>query len=223
VAKIKNGDIGQNSVEMINYLAKRHQKIQINYNPKDATASTVTTGQNEPYEFDVVSADEIKCTDTTKNTEGPSFPINLSSTFNWSAQSAIENPDNYLCAVSYFPKLNSAVSNEFSKTFGPGEFRLSQIQSSGPMATQEKMAEVTSEAVSVNSNLGINVQSDQNILPNKVVLDSKIATAVAKSGVTVADKLAPLEKEYYPNIADSKIEGIIEGENQNYGVHIAYL
>jgi hypothetical protein len=220
--KIKTGEIGQNSIEMINYLAKRHKKIQINYSPASGSATSTPSG-NQPYEFDIVSVDEIKCTDTIKNIQGPSIPIYLSSAFDWTQSAGINNPDDYLCAVSYYPKLGSAVAGKYSKTFGPGEFRLSQLKSSGPMAAQEKMAEVASEAVSVNSNLGINVQSDQNILPIRVSLDDKIAGAMTIAGKTVLDELAPLEKQFYPNIVDQKTEGIVEGKGQNYGVHIAYL
>ncbi len=214
---IKNGEISQNSLKMINYLAKKHQRIEINYSPKTDETST---GANEPYEFDIVSVDEIRC--SVNGQKVGSVPIYLNS--NYDFVSAAKNiPSNAICASGYYPNIEAQIKSAYFDQFSPGEFLAGEIATRGKMVAQEKLAEITEDIFKANSNLKINSSSDDSVLPAAITIDDKYATINQKDNsagvlVVMKDKIA----HYYPT-ADSSSTGVLKSTGQKYGIHISFL
>lgn len=231
--KIKKGEIGKPSLQMMSYLANRHETIEINYNNQNYNGSTELTtggsnsssssttlpaGENEPYEFDIVSVDSIKCINTATNAKLPTIPINLSSNFNWSGQIPTGNNNSVKCAVSYYPG-ETTVNGAYSSQFGPQEFSILDLATAGPQASRQKMAEVTSEMLKVDgtANSGTDAES---YLPLKITLDSGYALNTGSS-TGVVGVLKNEISTAYPNTT-SKDEGVVVGD-LTYGIHINYL
>lgn len=214
---IKNGEISQNSLKMINYLAKKHQRIEINYSPKTDETST---GANEPYEFDIVSVDEIRC--SVNGQKVGSVPIYLNSDYDF--VSAAKNiPSNAICASSYYPNIEAQIKSVYYDQFSPGEFLAGEIATRGKMAAQEKLAEAIDDILKANANLKIDSSSDDSVLPVTITIDDKYATINQKdnsAGVLLVMK----EKisHYYPT-ADSSSSGVVKTVGQKYGLHIGFL
>lgn len=214
---IKNGEIAQNSLKMINYLAKKHQRIEINYSPK--TAET-TTGTNEPYEFDIVSVDEIRCSQNGQKVGA--IPIHLNSDYDFAA-AAKNIPDSAICASGYYPNIELEAQTAYREQFSSGEFRSSEIVAKGKMAAQEKLAEVVEDIFQANSYLKIDSDSEDSVLPATITIDDKYATINQKdnsAGVLVVMKDKILH--YYPT-GDLSGGGVVKSTGQKYGIHISYL
>lgn len=214
---IKNGEISQNSLKMINYLAKKHQRIEINYSPKTDETST---GANEPYEFDIVSVDEIRC--SVNGQKVGSVPIYLNSDYDF-ATAAKNIPANAVCASGYYPNIEAQIKSVYYDQFSPSEFLAGEIASKGKMVAQEKLAEAIDDILKANANLKIDSSSDDSVLPVTITIDDKYATINQKdnsAGVLLVMK----EKisHYYPT-ADSSSSGVVKTVGQKYGLHISFL
>lgn len=214
---IKNGEIAQNSLKMINYLAKKHQRIEINYSPKTAE---ITGGTNEPYEFDIVSVDEIRCSQNGQKVG--TIPIYLNYNYDF-ATAAKDIPDSAICASGYYPNIELKTQTMYHEHFSPGEFGVSEIATKGKMAAQEKLAEVVEDIFQANSYLKINSDSEDSVLPATIIIDDKYATINQKdnsAGILVVMKEKILH--YYP-AGDLSGGGVVKSTEQKYGIHISYL
>ena len=214
---IKNGEIAQNSLKMINYLAKKHQRIEINYSPK--TAETTGDG-NEPYEFDIVSVDEIRCSQNGQKVG--TIPIYLNYNYDF-ATAAKDIPDNAICASGYYPNIELKTQSTYYEQFSPNEFKANEIASKGKMVAQEKLAEVVEDIFQANSYLKIDSDSEDSVLPATIIIDDKYATINQKDNS--AGLLAVMKEKilhYYPT-SNLSNNGVVKSNKQKYGIHISYL
>ncbi|MCX6809693.1 MAG: hypothetical protein NTZ65_03035 [Candidatus Berkelbacteria bacterium] len=199
LAKIKNADIGENPLKMMDYLSQKHESIEIHFSGLVAPGATITQ-ENDQSAFDVTAADNIKCTDTSTNAKIIEFPINLNTKFDWKSKVLSNYSDKIRCAVGYYPKIDSPVSGKFSSTYGPGEFSVLELEKFAPMAAQEKTAEITDEILGANDDLGIDKNGDNNLLPTNVVLNPLyIKTNLSKTGSGVIDTLKSTIQKVYEN------------------------
>lgn len=221
--QIKRGEIGISSLKLMNYLAKNHDKIVINYNPKSTSGNSSTViGDNERYEFDIVAVDEIKCTSSSGGKQ-ITIPINLSSLYNWAQHSTNIISGDYLCASGYYPKTQTALNGTYAANFGPGEFPLEAIGTYGPMAAQEKLAEITADILDGNSRLGVAADSEGSILPAQIEIDKVYSGPSLKNkSVTVLSELKNKIDAAYPAIESTARQGVIPA-NKKYGVHVSFL
>ncbi len=221
--QIKRGEIGSGPLKLMDYLAKSHDKIVINYNPKSSsTDSSTVSGDNEPYEFDIVAVDEIKCTSSLGG-EKITIPINLSASYNWTQHGINIVSGEYLCANGYFPQDETVLDGIYAASFGPGEFPLEAIGTCGPMAAQEKLAEITADILDGNSRSGIDAASDNSILPAQIEIDKVYSGPSLKNkSVTVLSELKNKIDAAYPAIESTARQGVIPA-NKKYGVHVSFL
>jgi hypothetical protein len=217
--KIKQGQIGMPSIQMIDYLGKLHDQILINYNGQESGSVIGADGQrlkdgNEPFEFDISSVDEIKCTDLSSNTKSVDLPIYLASSYNWKQNAG---GGNIRCGVGYYPGLETAVTSPYS-SIGPGEFSLGDIGTNGPKAAKQKMAEVLAEVLDINTALPAKDGAKNDNLPVKITLDS----------TTGSDVLTALQSKIayaYPpsSTTDPQTTGVKLVDNLPFGFHLSFL
>jgi len=220
LAAIKDGKIGRSSLRLINYLAKNHERIEISYNPKPEDATAATIG-NEQYEFDIVSADKIKCTKAAGEKAGE-IPVNLSSKYDFVA-AAKTIPVGAICASGYYPFIDAKKEGVYATTFGPGEFNVSEIATKGKMAAQEKLAETVDDILDANAKSGIDKTSDDSIFPASVKIDNLYAkTNIRTGGAGILSAMKSKINHYYTT-GSTEAEGVTAQKNNKFGLHVSFL
>ena len=220
LSKIKDGEIGLNSLKMIKYLASKHDGLTIHYSgAKDV--SDPDKKENAPSEFDITAVDKIKCTDTATKNKSVEFPISLNPKFDWQSQIPTGSINSVICAVSYYPMIEAPVKGPYADKFGPGEFKLAELTTFAPMASQEKTAELTNEIISANLVQGIDPNSEDSLLPQKIEIPKIYADSnLAHSGGGVPEELKSKIDEVYQN--KNEYEGVAVSDD-SIGLHISFL
>jgi len=154
---LKSGEAFRPTLKIINFLTSKHSKL-------------VVTGVNEGMGFSVDSVDSIKCVSSTGE-KLPEIPIYLDYNYNWASKITASNPENFDCAVGYYPNSDPVAKGQYSDMFGPGIFKLSDLPKKGLSAAQEKIAEIVAQTISINNELNIALTSDDNLLPQEIVVD----------------------------------------------------
>ena len=222
--KIKSGEIGKGALETINNLGKSHEQISIHYTGIREYAPGLTKA-NDSFEFDITSVDKIKCTDTANGTQLTEFPIYLNLNYDWKSLVLPSYSDKVICAVGYYPTINSPTSTTYKDLFSPGEFPIQELPERAKMAVQEKSAELIDEIISQDRLLGIDSTTSESLLPMKISLDSALVDRNYKQsttlGISVAlsDRIKQAYKTSYPDKTYNPLEKI---SNYN-GLHVSYL
>ncbi len=210
---IDENQISEGSLRIMTDISKQY-KVTIHYK---GSPSPATGKENEPYEFDITSAGEIKCTDVTSNKKiEPPTKISLEYDFNWPSVVA-PGTENYLCAVGYYPKLESPITSLGSSLYGPGEFALRDIATYGPQAAQQQIYEV-GELILRKSAENSEKESDfpvSKILVPPLYFDSNLKTGMSGIGETLTRRA----KEIFPDLSPNEI---IKKDTNTKGVHIGF-
>jgi len=231
--KIKEGKIGNSTLQMIDYLAGQHEAMLINYNGQEKntdTSGNKVAGANLPFEMDISSVDKIKCTDTSNNSKSAEFPIFLTSTYDWGQN--IKPGDNIKCAVGYYPGIDPKKEGPYAVQFGPGEFALSQIGTSGKMAAQEKLAEITAEAMEAAQMIaegkkelsGTDKDNVADLKPATILIDITYADQNMKGGTGgVLTVLKEKIDQIYNAQQKQGGDGVKAVAGLPFGFHISFL
>lgn len=222
--KIEKGEMGKPALDTINNLAKLHEQIYIHYTGTREYAPG-QVGVNDSFEFDIIAVDKIKCTDTSSNTKAIEFPIYLNLNYNWQSLVLPNYSDKIVCAVGYYPNINSPVSTTYKDQFSPGEFPIQQLSARAKMAAQEKTAQLIDEIVSQDRLLGIDSNSHESLLPAKITLDqTMLEKNIKRSNTEGLDSvLAEKIKQAY-NTTNSELPHTLLEPIKNYnGLHISFL
>ncbi len=209
---IKNNDVGTNTFQtMVSLTSHFKGNAEIHYK---GSPSAATGRENQPYEFDLLSADLIKCTDIVNNKKiEPPIKISLDSSKDWAALSTPETKD-YLCAMGYYPNLESPLDSP--SPANPGQFLLSDIATSGPIAAQSKIYESVETALKDNADL---VRNSGGFPITKVLVPSKYFDSVMENGQSLGSALKSKAKEIFP---DRNADEIIRRDTNTKGVHIGF-
>lgn len=222
--KIEKGEMGKPALDTINNLAKLHEQIHIHYTGTREYAPG-QVGTNDSFEFDIIAVDKIKCTDTSSNTKAIEFPIYLNLNYNWQSLVLPNYSDKIVCAVGYYPNINSPVSTTYKDQFSPGEFPIQQLPARAKMAAQEKTAQLIDEIVSQDRLLGIDSNSHESLLPAKITLDQTMLEKNIKRSNTegLNSVLAEKIKQAY-SATDSNLPHTLLEPIKNYnGLHVSFL
>jgi hypothetical protein len=219
LSQIQKGEIGLTSLKMIKYLASKHDGLTIHYSGTKAV-SNPDKKENDPSEFDVTAVDKIKCTDTATKNKLVEFPISLNPKFNWQSQIPTGSIDSVICAVSYYPTLEPPVKGPYADKFGPGEFKLAELTTFAPMASQEKIMELTDEIISANSAQGIDPTSEDSLLPQKIEIPKIYTDSNLAHGGGALEELKSKIDEVYQN--KDEYEGVTASDD-SIGLHISFL
>ena len=208
---IEENKIGETTLRILTDLSKKHD-VNIVYKG----VSTATGKENQPYEFDLVEADYIKCTNPTTKEKADPISISLKADFKWS-EIIGTGRENYLCAVDYYPLVESIKSSPYSLRYGPGQFNLGEIDKYGPQAAQQKTFELVDLAMQKSSE---NAKSESDfpvssILINPYFYQSNLKTGEAGAAVASIEKSQKL-------FADQKSSGIIRKNTSVQGVHFGF-
>jgi len=222
--KIRGGEIGKPALDTINNLAKSHEQIYIHYTGVREYAPGQTKA-NDSFEFDITAVDKIKCTDTTANTQLIEFPIYLNLNYDWKNLVLPSYSDKIICAVGYYPKINSPISTTYSDLFSPGEFPIQELPERAKMAIQEKTAELIDEIISQDRLLGIESESPDSLLPVKITFDDEMMAQNFKHSTTVGLNSALKEKisQAYSKLYPDKKYNLLDTINNYNGLHVSYL
>lgn len=229
--KIKQGKIGNSTLQIITFLASQHEAMLINYNGQekntDASGNKIA-GANLPFEMDVSSVDKIKCTDTSNNSKFKEFPIYLTSQYDWGQNAS--NNNNIKCAVGYYPGIDPKKEGEFAAKFGPGEFAISEIGTAGKQAAQEKLAEITAESLDAAKTIAeaqkelSENKSTSDVKPASISLDGTYANQNMKgSGQGIIGELQQKISETFSATAQQGGDGVKAVDNLPFGFHISFL
>lgn len=222
--KIEKGEMGKPALDTINNLAKLHEQIHVHYTGTREYAPG-QVGVNDSFEFDIIAVDKIKCTNTSSNTKAIEFPIYLNLNYNWQSLVLPNYSDKIVCAVGYYPNINSPVSTTYKDQFSPGEFPIQQLPARAKMAAQEKTAQLIDEIVSQDRLLGIDSNSHESLLPAKITLDQTMLEKNIKRSNTegLNSVLAEKIKQAY-STTDSDLSHTLLEPIKNYnGLHISFL
>lgn len=222
--KIRNGEIGKGALETIANLSGNHEQISIHYTGIREYAPG-TTKANDSFEFDITSADKIKCTDTATNTRLVEFPLYLNLNYNWQSLALSSYSDSVLCAVGYYPKIDPVIGSDYRNLYSPEEFPIQDLPQKAKMAVQEKTAEIIAEIISQDRLYGIDSQSPDSLLPVKINYDGAMASQNFKSKGTdgIASALQKTINQAYSKLYPDGNFQVLEPINNYVGIHISYL
>lgn len=234
--QIKKGNISTPSLQAMAYLVEKHEFVKYNYSLDEKITSATTSDSplrsNAPFEFDIAALDKIKCIDT-KNSDAKAgeFDINFAVNFNWNEYLA--GKDALLCAVGYYPKIESKQTNTYLDKYGPGEFLINEIATMGPKAAYAKTIQAASEIIENKNNYRIDPADKESVVPTTLVLpvpttsplylevQSLITAANSNAGGKVylkSDKEMPyaLHIEFFNEPTDEQIDKYTDQDYENY-------
>lgn len=197
---IENGEMGKNAAYALSSIATG-KKSTVTFKG----ISPITGKENEPYEFDVITYDTIKCALGTDKL--PEITISLSPSFLWSSQ-LVPGKESAICSTDYFPGIDSVRNSTYS-SLGPGEFTLRDIAMSGPKATKQKTMEVIDKIVAANVD---GIAKDGQVPINKIILSTEIYNIISS-------QIISLLNASYPDKSPSEI---IETKPSAEGIHFDF-
>jgi len=195
---IESGEIGKNAAYALSSIADK--KATVVY--KDI--SPVTGRPNEPYEFDILSYDTIKCTFAGEKI--PEIKIDFSKNYNWQNQ-IIAGKESAICSSDYYPEIDSS-SPDYS-ALSPGEFTLGEIAAKAPHAVEQKALESIERILKANSQA---VKDDQQVPLHQLTLDISLYSSISS-------QLLEIIARYYP---DRPANEIIATKDSSPGVHFDF-
>jgi hypothetical protein len=223
--EIKEGNISRNVVNLLNFLADRHDLLVPRY-PSGSTDNQIGTldepPELEPTTVSLAAADYIKCANTETHQPVGVTRIYLSSNYDFSSEIARlksglteEDLKKIYCAVDYYPEIDAKKTLTFGDTLGlnGGYFSIYELEKLGGLAAQEKIAELLAETLNANNALKIDPDSTDSLLPEQITLDStlgKMALTILQSAI----------KQAYHETPNTSVS--LSDENA-FGIQIKYV
>ncbi|OQA52456.1 MAG: hypothetical protein BWY43_00523 [candidate division WS2 bacterium ADurb.Bin280] len=160
IQKIEKGVGSFVATSLINELSNNHEKIKINY-----LGSQDSSSGNEPYEFDVLGADIIKCVNLASSSKAGEFFVDFGQSA-W--QQELKNLGaNTLCAVDYYPKIEQAKTGKYSDHYQIREFSADQADAFIDKIIAYKQAQIIDETADIAANE--QKQQDNLLAPPDVI------------------------------------------------------
>lgn len=228
IEDISNEDVSAPVLKMLKYLGNRHKLTVARYQYGEAVGNKYGTISELPFPdaaaFSIVAVDKIKCTDTSVGKQIPEIAISLSAKHDWTTDIKPEyqtQAEKIICAVGYYPTIDPAVKGNYANTYGPGEFKLSEIGIYGPMASQEKLAETLKDILNADKNTGTDSASIESLIPQFITIDSIFADKNLKTGGKgILNKFASDFNNTYGDEWKQKITG---SDGNAFGIQMSFL
>lgn len=187
-------------------MTKKHEKVKINYLGSQDSAS-----DNQPYEFDVVGADKVKCTNVATGEKFKEFLIDFKDV-KWKGEIS-QKGDNILCAVDYYPQIDSVKTGKYHSDYAIGEFRPSQSEAMIAQIIKYKQAQLIDDIIEI-ANSSKSDQDSALVAPDVVRVSKSFTDSIP---VELSGKISAIKKTTSFNLASFP-----DGAD-NSAMHISYL